>query len=471
MTLGRMMALVAIGVTAWCALATGARATYGARVTADEPQYLLTALSLAEDRDLDIADERADGRYRSFHEVALPVQERGNGDGHRFSPHDPLLPLLLAVPMGVGGWVGAKLTLAAVAGALAATLLWVAVRRLAVPLPIATLTVTAFATAAPLAMYGTQVYPELPAALAVAIAAAALTGPLERRGALALTIAVVALPWLSVKYVAVAAALAAVGLVRLARRNDRRLALETIAALGACGLVYVLFHRLVYGGWTVYAAGDHFVGGEYTVVGSHPDYVGRTGRLVGLLVDRGFGLAAWQPGWLLAVPALAALARRRPPFIGALVVPLAVGWAGATWLALTMHGWWWPGRQVVVVLPLAVLATAWWAAHAGPLVRRCLALAAAAGALVFAWVVTEALLGRLTLVVDFETTTNPLYRAWRHVLPDYRHPTAATWALHVAWMAVVAALAVAGWRSVGPRTDRDSPVPELASETRSMIHA
>jgi NADPH-dependent 2,4-dienoyl-CoA reductase/sulfur reductase-like enzyme len=36
-------------------------------------------------------------------------------------------------------------------------------------------------------------------------------------------------------------------------------------------------------------------------------------------------------------------------------------WATATWVALTMHGWWWPGRQVVVVVPCVVLAVAWWA--------------------------------------------------------------------------------------------------------------
>ena len=41
-----------------------ARATYGARVSGDEPQYLLTATSIGEDGNLDIADEIAEGRYR-----------------------------------------------------------------------------------------------------------------------------------------------------------------------------------------------------------------------------------------------------------------------------------------------------------------------------------------------------------------------------------------------------------------------
>ena len=37
--------------------AINARATYGAKISVDEPQYLLTALSIAEDFDLDISDE------------------------------------------------------------------------------------------------------------------------------------------------------------------------------------------------------------------------------------------------------------------------------------------------------------------------------------------------------------------------------------------------------------------------------
>ncbi len=109
----------AVGLVAALAAAAGAAApaTYGARTTADEPQYLLSALSLAEDGDLDIADELAGERWRDFHAADLPEQTRPLPGGRRVSPHDPLLPLLLAPAMGGWGWVGAKLTLAVVAGA------------------------------------------------------------------------------------------------------------------------------------------------------------------------------------------------------------------------------------------------------------------------------------------------------------------------------------------------------------------
>lgn len=464
------MVLTGLAVAAWCAIGVPLRATYGARTTADEPQYLLTAISLGEDGDLDIGDERADERWRAFHEAELPVQEEPLADGRRVSPHDPLLPALLAVPVLAGGWVAAKLAMAALAGALAAATVWLAAGRFAVPLPVAVLATLTFGLAAPLAFYGTQVYPELPSALAVTLAAGAVAGPLGRRGLVLLAAAVVALPWLAVKQVPVAAALAGAGLWRLWRSGRRGTAVALVVTLGVAGLGFVVAHRVLYGGWTVYAAGDHFVGGEATVMGFDPDYADRSVRLVGLLVDRGFGLAAWQPAWLLAVPALAAVATARPRSWGVLAVPLAAGWGTATFLALTMHGWWFPGRQVVAVLPLAVVAVAWWAARA-PWGRVALAAGAVVGAVTAAWYAGEVLAGRLRLVIDVDTTTAPLVRLVRPLLPDYRDVSTATWARHGAWLVLLAAMAVAGHRTArptrldrpartgGPGADPSTPIP------------
>ena len=180
--------------------------------------------------------------------------------------------------------------------------------------------------------------------------------------------AVAALPWLSVKYAPVALTLGAVFAV-VNRRRAPRLVGAVLGALTAGALAYAVTSRGLYGGWTPYAAGSHFIDGEATVMGRSPDFAGRSWRLVALLVDRGFGLAVWQPAWLCAVPAVAWLLARRDsspsdrsgnasagpesprPAALVLVAPLAVGWLVATYLALTMHGWWFPGRQVVVVLP------------------------------------------------------------------------------------------------------------------------
>ncbi|GIU88970.1 MAG: hypothetical protein KatS3mg010_0069 [Acidimicrobiia bacterium] len=303
----------------------------------------------------------------------------------------------------------------------------------------------AFAAAAPLAFYGTQVYPEVPAALAVTLAVAALTGPLGARGVALLGACVVALPWFAVKYAPVAVVLAGIAAVRLWRAGGRRRLLALGAWGAASAALFAGAHLAWYGGLTPYAAGDHFTGGELTVMGHDPDYAGRAIRLVGLLLDRDFGLAAWQPAYLLAVPALVVLLRDRPRWWPVVVLPLLVGWCNAAFVALTMHGWWWPGRQVVVVLPCVVLAVTWFASTR-PAIRTALVALGAFGASVYAWLVAQAVLGDLTIVVGFEDVTHPLVGAWRALLPDYRERSATDWVLHGAWIgAITVVAALAAW--------------------------
>lgn len=455
-------AMVAVAVVAFiaAALGIGVRATFGAHVAVDETQYVLSALSLAEDGNLDISDELAQKRWRDFADVEPPVQTQVLGDGRQISPHDPLLPVLLAVPVALGGWVAAKLTLAALAGLLAALTLWVAVRRLRLSLPLAGTGVGIAAASAPLAVYGQQIYPELPAALVTMVGFAALTGPLATaegadgpggkhpgRNVAVLALAVAALPWLSIKYSAVAAALALLGVVRWWRSGHHREAAGLAAGLALAAGGYLVAHRLVWGGWTVYASGDHFQqSGEFRVVGFHPHYVGRALRLVGLFVDREYGIATWQPAWLLILPAVAALigatvAARRPL---ALLPLLLAGWLVATFVAVTMHGFWWPGRQLVVVLPLALLLVLWWLQRSPPVMCRVAFGLGLAGVLSYTMLLVDGYQGEITWVTGFQRVDDPVYSLIRHALPDYR---GHFWPLHIAWIVAFAALLVAGYRS------------------------
>ena len=443
------MLVAALAATLAAGLGTGVRTTFGGQAAVDEPQYLLTALSLWEDRSLDISDELAQQRWRDFHDAELPVQTEVLAGGRQVSPHDPLLPVLLAVPMGLGGWLAAKLTLAVLAGGVAALAVWVAVRRFGVRPWLAGAGTAVVMASPPLAVYGQQVYPELPAAAAVLVAVAAGTGALDRRGLVTVALAVVALPWLSVKYLPVAAVLAVLVLWRLARRGRVTATFALAGGLGAAGVLYLALHRLWWGGLTVYATGDHFQQtGELSVMGVEPDYAGRTLRLVGLVVDRGYGLAAWAPVWLLALVAVGALLRRRPPGAALLLLPVAAGWAVATWAAFTMHGFWWPGRQVVVVLPLLLVAVLWWADRvAGPLGRAAAALLGAVGLVSTAALLVDGWARELTWVSGFQQVDDPLYAWARLLLPDYRGElTSRDWLLHAAWIAVLAGLALAGWR-------------------------
>jgi hypothetical protein len=455
-------AMVVVGLLTVLAagLGIGVRTTHGGHAAVDEPQYLLSALSLWEDHDLDIADELADRRFLAFHDADLPVQTAVRPDGSQLSPHDPLLPVLLAVPMGVGGWVAAKLTLAVLAGILAALLLWVAVRRFAVPPRLAVPGVALATCTAPLAVYGQQVYPELPGALAALVAVAALTAPRPTpRTLTALALVIVALPWLSVKYAPVGAALFLVAAVGLWRSHRRRAAAVLTGVLAAGGIAYLAAHKAVYGGITAYASGDQFQGsGEFGVLGSHPDYPGRTIRLLGLLIDRDFGLAAWQPAWFLVVPAVVALFAARPRHWPALVVPLLAGWATATWVALTMQGFWWPGRQLVVVLPLAVLAILVWLARAGRAVVVTAAVLAAAGVAYHTALLVTGYVSTTTWVL----APDDLGLHWPAalLLPDDRDLTTPDRIRYAAWVGIAAVTSL-----LALRTARRSGRAPAASRT------
>ena len=443
----------------------GVRSTMGGRAAVDEPQYLLSAESLFHDRDLDISDELAARTWREYHDAELPVQTQQRPDGSAVSPHDPLLPLLIAVPFGLGGLVAAKATVAVLAGLTAAGTVWVAVRRFRIRVRTAAIGVGLAFTSPPLAVYGQQVYPEIPAALAVVAAVGALTGPLHRRGLAGLALAIVALPWLSVKYAPVAGILALVALGRLAWTLRWRAVAALVGLLGAAGVGYLMVHHAVWGGWTVYASGDHFsADGEFAVVGTDVNLWGRTQRLAALLLDRDYGLAAWQPGWLLVLGALGALladkARRRcvggggPSVAATVFLPAAAGWLVATFVALTMNGYWFPGRQVVVVLPLLLLLILWWL-DSTPLPMRILAAGVSLmGPLVMAALLIDGHDKELNWVGAARTRAvdEPLHRGWVELLPDYRVPgNDGLWEVHGVWLAMFAAIAFAGWAGVRAR--------------------
>lgn len=478
--LRRAALVAALLVTAIVAAGAPMRATYGARTTADEPHYLLTAISLWEDRDLDVSDERGEGRYLDFHEVMLPLQAQVQGDGRQMAPHDPLLPAVLAPAAGLGGWLGAKLSLAGVAGAMAALTTVVAVRRFGVGARLAATVAVVAGASPPLSIYGTQVYPELPAALVALAGFWWVTSPqpatsrcgLRSRHVFAAAAAVTALPWLSVKYVPVAAVLAAGLLWRLATAGDRRRLTVAGTGLAAAGMTFLLLHQSWYGGWTAYAAGSHFItDGELSVVGN-PNYAGRARRLVGLLIDRHFGLAVWQPAALAIVPAVAVLIRRRPPGSVLLVAMLAAGWLNATFVALTMHGWWWPGRQVVVVLPLAVVAVAWWAQRLPAPVRIALGVVAGLGVLAYGLVVAGVLGGRHTLIFDFSRTVNPLVRWVRPVLPDGTSPLTGSTAWWTAvWIMALICTAVVAGRAASSHQRRRRQVRRLRGNDSVQVGA
>src|SRR3954470_19580598 len=151
----------------WVVLVAVYAGTIGMRASGDsqyagaEPHYLLTAKSLVEDGDVDLADDYRAREYRDFHRGALRPQgllTRGRLD----EPLGVGFPLLIAPAFAIAGAKGVEVFLAAVA-ALAVLLAYRLALR-AVPNPWALGATLAVALSPPLVAYSTAVYPEFAAA-------------------------------------------------------------------------------------------------------------------------------------------------------------------------------------------------------------------------------------------------------------------------------------------------------------------
>ena len=135
---------------------------------------------------------------------------------------------------------------------------WVAVAAPGGVSPGMAVRVTAFSLAAPLAPTACRCTRSCRRRLRRSPSVAALTAPSAAATLLVLVVAVVALPWLAVKYAPVAVALIAVAALRLWRDDRRRTWPHSAPRSPSPAPPSSAVHRLVYGGWTVYAAGDQF---------------------------------------------------------------------------------------------------------------------------------------------------------------------------------------------------------------------
>lgn len=428
----------------------------------DEPHYLLAAESIVSDGDVDLADEYRSRAYAGWYPYDLDPHGRLTG-GRRHEPHGVGFPLLIAPAYALGGPAGVELFLAGLA-ALAFTLAAALARRL-VPEPWATRGVVVCALSPPALAYATAVYPELAAGAALAGAALLVLRVRDRprmRAAVAAALPLAALPWLGPKYALPAGVLALV-LARWLRRRGRSVAgLVALEVLLASVVVYVTVNDRLYGGLTPYAAE---IPGETATDASFPGgYLGRSYRLVALWLDRDYGLLRWAPFLALALWAMWLLWRSRRDRV-AVAVPermdvevaaaLLIATAGAQvlvagFLSPTMFGFWFPGRHLMAVLPLAAPLAAWGLRHA-PRAGAALAALTLAGS---AWLYLELRIGGGGLVAP--TSSAPWGPAER-ALPLFG--TGSAWPSVVVGAVIVGLAALAlrerrHWRQTAGATRR-----------------
>ena len=434
--------------------------------SSEEARVLLTAASLADDRDADISDEYADLDQLPHMPTDVVLQGRLM-DGRVHDPQGVGLPAVVAPAYMLGGPRAVETLLAGVMAL--AFAVGLALARIVVPDPWATRSVAVVGISPPAVAHATSIGPDAAAALLLAVAVffAARTREDARVGpAAASALALAGLPWLSPEYVVAGLPVAAM-LIHWALRQHRRLAaLVAVEVLSTSLLAYAALNGVLYGGLTPWAADvEHLLSPHVSTLDG---YVERIPRIAALWLDRDVGIARWAPMivlslfgvWLLWRSHRESLSRALPErraaeAVGALAAaacagPLVVAALLSTDLYTTF-----PGRHLVAVAPLAAVLVAWASRH---LPRLALVLGTMT-VLATAWLLLKLRTGGVAAAWSPPASSVP-WGPLERLLPSYA--AGSTWAdaLSLILAAVLLVIVSIEWRAARLwRQPADPPRP------------
>jgi hypothetical protein len=337
-------------------------------VTGDEPFYIMTAISMFRDRNLDETSNYANRDYEEFYpEHPLPADWQGWPAFPRTLPPHPAvterdglytkhalgLSALIAVPYELAGRAGAVL-LVLICAVLLSGQMFLFSRESSIPERYAALTAIALAVSMPLAPYAMLIFPEIPAALLILYTIRRLSSSENTTGRWILTgVAIGFLPWLHQRFAVMSVVFAAAILIHLWQKRTYRpaVALVPVAA----------------GGFSIIAYNFWLYGQPTQNIEDHDGFSGVTGTLngaAGLALDAQWGLFIAMPVALFALAAIPRWARMVPfraMLCFASVIPYLI-------IVAAYQVWWgeWgpPARYLVPIVPLlsAPLAAWLWAA-------------------------------------------------------------------------------------------------------------
>jgi len=336
----------------------------------DEAHYLIQAVSLWEDGDLDLANNLGDDFvftrecFERYH--IAPMSSRGQA--HSWHPFG--LSLLLLPGYVLAGKFGATVTMAAL-GAAVGALMFTMARRIAGDAATAGRVCATFALTMPQIIYAVRAYPELPAAGAVMLAYYLLMlGDCDRRlwRYLVAGVALGYLPWLLIRrFHAPWLALNAAAVLKLRKRSDLRYWLALLAPQIALIGVLSWINAYRYAGNEVYPDfdGSPITGGLVSLRACGEVLTGlrwlEPDGLVGVFIDKRYGLVWSNLFLVLFVPVAAWTAFRQwrhewpwlLSFAGVYLVAYGSTFSG--WIAgFASH----PPRYLVPVLPLLAIPLA-----------------------------------------------------------------------------------------------------------------
>jgi hypothetical protein len=111
----------------------------------------------------------------------------------------------------------------------------------------------------------------------------------------------------------------------------------------------------------------------------------------------------------------------------------------ATFVAITMMGWWFPGRTLMVVMPLFALPLTLLLARMSWLGRVCFVLLAMYTVAVTIALAIAGHTGEIVIAVDPFNMSAWIFRSVTPLFPNYTYWDAQTWVLTVGWLLAAAA--------------------------------
>ncbi|MCX2727759.1 hypothetical protein OO015_09700 [Thermomicrobium sp. 4228-Ro] len=362
-------------------------------LTGDEPYYVVTAISLLEDGDLDETNQYAERVWLRFYPPQpvpadwqgwpsfpwdLPPHAAHAARPGLYSKHGLGPALLVAVPLLFAGRVGAMAAIG-LCGILLVGQLYLLARETGAGPRLAAALALGTGLTMPIGPYALLIFPEVPAAFCLLYAVRRLAARENRWWQWLLTGSAIGfLPWLHQRFVFSAALLGVVALARaVAARWGRAPVTDWPRALWAVGPALV-------GGLGIVGYDLWLYGQPYQNTSDHAgfsDLVGTLNGAGGLLLDAQWGLLVAAPVYLAALAAVSLWWARQPRLAG-LVAAVALPYLV---LVAAYRVWWgeWgpPARYLVPVAAFAVAPLASWLGQARPWARLVVAVLWGWGAL------------------------------------------------------------------------------------------
>lgn len=382
-------------------------------LTGDEPFYVMTAISLMADRDLDERNNYAQGDYRSFYPpvplpsdwagwpafpLELPPHAAKSVRPGLYSKHGLGVAVLIAAPYRLGGRL-AVIHFLNLVGALVLANMVLLARRYGLGWLAALALAATLAFANPLMSYAYLIFPEIFAALAILYA---YRRSRETRNTVAqwlgVGLALALLPWLHARFIpAIIGLVVILRLPWLAERSWRsRLAGLLPPALSAVALL--AYWLAIYG--KPFPSTEDHAGFNYPL--------GIVNAAFGLVLDEQWGLLIHAPIYLLTAAGFGALWRWRRADARALG-GVALPYLALVAFYLVWWGEWGPAaRYLAPVAPLAIAPLACWVAS----VRRPVALVVTALLALPGFVIMGGFLAAPQLMYNQPDGHNALFTAW-----------------------------------------------------------